>query len=616
MKHLHLFLWLAFISPCCSLAQEWSTFPIPANAGIGKKWELQANTSDDFNYTFAAANQKASFGDNGKWSNFYHNQWDGPGTTYWKYNHVAVDGDNLVLKSSRWDKTNQGNPQYPYPGAWETYKMDKPTNGVNAGCVTSKNKVVYPVFVESAISVANISLASCFWLLSADDTQEIDIVENYGGVDGFKQFTHISHHSFVRSPFHDYQPKDWNSWWPDSRVNANYGWGDWSWNNGNRRYLRLGVYWISPNHFEYYVDGELVRVMYENAMATRMNGTWQYTYYNTIHPSNTQDQWGNNVGGQPKNITTGYQTGYSDVTVYATGTSYSFATQQAASNASKGINVVDPGNYQGGTGFVKELDIIINVESQSWLVSRNATPSDAELNNTAKNEMMIDWIRVYKPVNDPAGSNDRLSSLSFENLSAYIPLGKTLPTVQIGQNLSVNVKYATAIKSGVEEDLYYIATEIRLLDANGNTLKRTDFSVSVDNNSSNTGTKTYSFVVPTTFSDGSTIPLSSELDVNQKLLFTIFMSLDGDKRFEALNTSIDLVDNILGNKNTIETEYIIYPNPTKDVIHLMAETNWELLTLTGITLEQSRSSEVDMSNYSSGIYLLKVENKMVRIVKE
>ena len=238
--------------------QEWSGIAVPANAGSGKAWSLQENVSDDFNYIFNAVNYKTNFGSD-KWYNFYHNQWDGPGVTYWKNDHVKVDGDNLVLRGSRWDKSNQSNPQYPYPGATEAYKMGKANEGVNLGCVTSNNRVKYPVFVESAISVANINLASCFWLLSPDDTQEIDIIENYGSTPWFRQFTHISHHSFIRNPFHDYQPRDINSWWPDSRVSdASGGWGAWAWNGGNRRYLRLGVYWITPNHFEYYIDGEIV----------------------------------------------------------------------------------------------------------------------------------------------------------------------------------------------------------------------------------------------------------------------------------------------------------------------------------------------------------------------
>ena len=124
-----------------------------------------------------------TFGNN-KWYNCFHDQangapnWrDGPGTTYWKYNHTSVSGGNLILKASRWNSQNQPNPQYPFPGAWELpYKMSSATGGVNAGCVSSNNKVKYPVFVESEISVANIALASCFWLLSPDDTQEIDII--------------------------------------------------------------------------------------------------------------------------------------------------------------------------------------------------------------------------------------------------------------------------------------------------------------------------------------------------------------------------------------------------------------------------------------------------------
>lgn len=395
-----LFLLISTVVSVHLTAQEWDVYPVPASPGSNNVWELQENVSDDFNYSFNSAD-KVDFGD-GKWYNFYHNGWDGPGTTYWKYDHVSVDGDNLSIRTSRWDKANQSNPQYPYPGAWEEYKMGKADNGVNSGCVTSNAKVKYPVYVEAAISVANIPLASCFWLLSPSDKQEIDIIENYGGVEGFQQYTHISHHSFIRASepegFHDYQPRDWNSWWPDSRVSADYGWGDYCWNAGHRRYMRMGVYWIDPFHFEYYVDGELVRIMYYNAIATRMNGTWEYTYYNAQNPMPTTDSWGNNIGGMPTNYTSGYQSGYSEVTLYATSGEFSYDKLKEASAASNGINVVDPGNYQDGNGFTDELDIIINVESQSWLVARNATPTDEELNDPAKNKMLVDWVRVYKPV--------------------------------------------------------------------------------------------------------------------------------------------------------------------------------------------------------------------------
>ncbi|WP_281615053.1 carbohydrate-binding protein [Flammeovirga sp. SubArs3] len=448
MKKL-LILAVALLLSLTTFSQDWSSIPVPADAGSGKEWELQENVSDDFNYTFNPVNSKSNFG-NGKWYNFYHNTWDGPGTTYWKYQNVSVQNGRLLINASRWDQGNQSNP-------WNgnSAKMGLPNNGVNSGCVTSNSRVQYPVYVESSISVANIGLASCFWLLSPDDTQEIDIIENYGGVNGFKHLTHISHHSFIRSPFHDYQPRDWNSWWPDSRVSTSYGWGDWAWNNGNRRYLRLGVYWKTPNHFEYYIDGELVRVMYHNAIATLMNGTWEYTYYKEKNPANTTDAWGNNVGGMPTNGSNGY----SEVITYATGSSFSFTTLQSASNASNGINVIDPGEYQGGTGFTKEMDIIINVESQSWLVSRGETPSDSDLADPSKNQMEIDWVRVYKPVNSSGGSDINVIGVNLSPSTLNLSTGETgnltgqvVPANATDQTMvftSNNESVATVTQSGV-----------------------------------------------------------------------------------------------------------------------------------------------------------------------
>ena len=81
-------------------AYDWDNVAVPANAGSGKMWQLQENVSDDFNYTFNAANSKTNFGSN-KWYNFYHNSWDGPGTTYWQYNNVAVNSGNLVISVAK-----------------------------------------------------------------------------------------------------------------------------------------------------------------------------------------------------------------------------------------------------------------------------------------------------------------------------------------------------------------------------------------------------------------------------------------------------------------------------------------------------------------------------------
>lgn len=362
-------------------AQDWNGIPVPANPGTGNTWKLQETLSDDFNYDFNEVNQQSNFG-NDKWYNFFHNGWDGPGTTYWKHDHVSVDGSDLIIRASR-------NPS--------TLKLGVP--GVNAGCITSNNKVKFPVFVEANISVADIVLASDVWLLSPDDTQEIDIIECYGGDEQgngfFSKFIHLSHHSFIRNPFTDYQPRDRNSWWTRSGIGS---WGEYSWNNGDRLYTRVGVNWISPFHFEYYIDGELVRVLYDKAFATKNNGTWSYTY-----PTMTNGVLDNGSDG------------FQNAVVHATGTDYSFQTIQEASNTSL-VSVIDPYNFQGGNGFTKEMDIIINVESQDWHVVAGRTPTDDQLNDPARNKMKVDWIRIYKP-EDLLSTNDNDQSLS--NIKIY-----------------------------------------------------------------------------------------------------------------------------------------------------------------------------------------------------
>lgn len=397
-----------------SPSQDWADIPVPADPGEGLIWELKDSLSDDFNYTYAESSQKNNFGNN-RWYNFYHNSWDGPGTTYWQYDHVSVDGSDLVLRTSR-------NPS--------TSKMGVP--GVNAACITSNNKVQYPVFIEASASVANITLASDVWLLSPDDTQEIDMIECYGGAQNgnswFAKFIHLSHHSFIRDPFQDYQPRDMNSWWEKSGVSS---WGVYCWNGGDRKYVRMGMHWLSPYHFEYYVDGDLVRVLYEKAFATKKGNTWYYTY-----PTMTDGLLD-------------MENGYQKVVQYATNSEFDFQLLMEASNTST-TSVIDPYNYQGENGFTKELDIIINMESQDWHVAAGRTPTDEELSDSSKNTMKVDWIRVYKPA-EPSFIN----SISPENKSRI----KVFPNPLKNDDITIDFgKYAEKI-------------DIDILDLSGRILK-------------------------------------------------------------------------------------------------------------------------------------------------
>ncbi|MEM6550628.1 MAG: family 16 glycosylhydrolase [Planctomycetota bacterium] len=206
---------------------------MPADAGASHIWALQEDVSDDFDYSAPPGNKGPQF--YSKWDDWYHNHWGGPGLTEWDRGHVWVEDGKLQFRASR------------VPGS------DK----VHLGCVSSKHRVKWPVYIEARAKVPNSVLACAVWTLSPDDTQEIDLLEAWGGSysenadkdqSWFAERVHVSHHVFIRKPFTDYQPKDDSTYAvsPPGEL----------WRDDFHRY---GVYWRDPWHLEYYIDGELVR---------------------------------------------------------------------------------------------------------------------------------------------------------------------------------------------------------------------------------------------------------------------------------------------------------------------------------------------------------------------
>lgn len=315
-------------------AQDWSGISVPADAGTGHEWKLVEEASDDFNYEAPADNKGDEF--NSKWIDFYHNTWTGPGLTVWDREHILVTDGLLQIPASRHG-----------------------TNKIHTGCMTGKTRVQWPVFVEAKVKISNSVLASDVWLLSPDDTQEIDICEAYGatysagtGTDQswFAERIHLSNHVFIRSPFQDYQPRDsegvYGTWYKENGRGA--------WKN---HWIRIGVYWRDPWHLEYYIDGLLVRTVDQ----------YSYSYL---------DPAGNLLS---------YNTTF---------------------------NVIDKYDYTNGTGLNKEMDIIINVEDQDWRSNQNLTPTDAELENVDNHTFKVDWIRVYKPAVASSISTQNTSEIS------------------------------------------------------------------------------------------------------------------------------------------------------------------------------------------------------------
>lgn len=220
---------------------EWSNYVVPATAGTGKVWELQTNQSDEFKYTAEAASKGVEF--NEKWTDFYHNAWTGPAPTKWQRDHSLVADSYMQIITSRVEgetTTISGN------------NGDKTVKVTRTGCVTSKTRVIYPVYVEASVKIMNSVLASDVWMLSPDDTQEIDICEAYGSDRYTNEWfgpkrVHLSHHVFIRNPFQDWQPSDAGSFYTDGTT---------VWRNN---FHRIGVYWKDPWTLEYYVDGVKVR---------------------------------------------------------------------------------------------------------------------------------------------------------------------------------------------------------------------------------------------------------------------------------------------------------------------------------------------------------------------
>jgi hypothetical protein len=483
-------------------AQDWTGVPIPADAGSGNEWVIDIEASDDFNYTFNSTTARTKFGpsnDSDKWINFFHNNYQGPGPTNWEEENVSVSGGFLRLLNDR--EFNNGVPVMKTFG-----NVTRPET--RAACITASKRVIYPVFVEAKLRVMNSSLASDVWLLSPDDTQEIDVIEAYGGPMSdnrnsfFASTVHLSHHVFVRNPFKDYQPADWNSWYREDGVTQ---WGGVD--------IRIGVYWKSPTILEYYINGELVRVMNNDAVASRLpDGSWEYTY-----PAGVTSTEQN---GQLEKITSGPRAGYQLMTVAS--------SLEEAKKLSK-ISVIDPFNYlNNGRRFSKEMDIIINTEDQSWQAEANRSPNNTEILNATDNTMLVDWIRVYKP--KPNG--DRARNINFDNKSDFIHSGNSLPSFTIGEVAEIDVTYATGISGGVEEDLNYIATQIRQVDENNSVVAVSEFMAPIQGTEYNALTTSFQYEIPATFNDGITpIPTSANLPQGHKLEFYFYMSVDGDTAF-------------------------------------------------------------------------------------
>ena len=63
----------------------------------------------------------------------------------------------------------------------------------------------------------------------------------------------------------------------------------------------------------------------------------------------------------------------------------------------------------------------------------------------------------------------------------------------------------------------------------------------------------------------------------------------------------------------------VYPNPVKNILYLVgadADTKFEVVSVMGQIVIKGKGESVNVSNLSSGQYIIKVDNKSVKFIKE
>jgi DNA-binding beta-propeller fold protein YncE len=62
----------------------------------------------------------------------------------------------------------------------------------------------------------------------------------------------------------------------------------------------------------------------------------------------------------------------------------------------------------------------------------------------------------------------------------------------------------------------------------------------------------------------------------------------------------------------------VYPNPTKGVVYIHNANGAEVQVYNsnGVLLQSTRESQVDLSNYPAGVYLLRIDDKTLKVVKQ
>ena len=150
--------------------------------------------------------------------------------------------------------------------------------------------------------------------------------------------------------------------------------------------------------------------------------------------------------------------------------------------------------------------------------------------------------------------------------------------------------------------------------ANGGTTSR-DGAITLN------GTAVGNLVLPSTGAWTTWEVVSVNLNViqGQNTLKVTATSADGLANIDLLSFSSGVTDGgclVTRLENDLAPALEIYPNPTSSKVSWQAQHHWVLIDALGEQLASGLGNEIDLSNYHTGLYVVKVGEKIQRVVKE
>ena len=79
---------------------------------------------------------------------------------------------------------------------------------------------------------------------------------------------------------------------------------------------------------------------------------------------------------------------------------------------------------------------------------------------------------------------------------------------------------------------------------------------------------------------------------------------------------VDIQKAIVTGKNPISTDSpILYPNPTKGIVHLSGNKSWKVSSYLGVLISEGKSNSIDLSSSPEGVYFVSIEGTTLKVIK-